>query len=296
MDSAGSTHVLFVGRTTFDVLYRLDHLPEEDTKTYAVAMHASSGGPATNAAITHALLGGESLLLSPIGAGPWAAEVRRALARHGVQHIDLAAGTAYETPLVTVLVNTGRSTRTAINPPLATTEFAPLHAAWNLRWGALPHVILSDGFHLNATLDLLRACRLAGSALVLDGGSWKPGTDALAPSLTAAICSERFAVPAAPHDPEATLAWFAAQGVPFAAVTRGPRPILVFDRGRRYEIEIEAVDAVDTLGAGDVLHGAFCHFLDKTGDCEYALREAARVATHSCMGLGIDSWRQVLRP
>ncbi len=292
MDSADNARVLFVGRTTLDVLYRLDRLPEEDTKIYADALLAAPGGPATNAALTHALLGGESLLISAIGGGPWAAQVRETLAQYRVQSIDLAAGTVYETPLVTVLVNTARSTRTAVNPPLAAVEFPALPARWNATWGARPRVALTDGFHLDATLALLRGCRDDGTALVLDGGSWKPGTDALAPLLTAAICSERFTLPGKTRDAETTLQWFAAQGVPFVAVTRGPRPILVLDHGHRYEIAIAPIDAVDTLGAGDVLHGAFCHSLALSGDCEQALREASRVATRSCAGLGVSAWKR----
>ena len=62
--------VLFLGRTTLDVLYRLDNLPEEDTKVYASQLQAAPGGPAVNAAITHALLGGEAMLVSAVGSGP----------------------------------------------------------------------------------------------------------------------------------------------------------------------------------------------------------------------------------
>lgn len=292
MTSSDNARVLFVGRTTLDALYRLDRLPEEDTKVYADALLTAPGGPATNAALTHALLGGSALLLSALGGGPWAAQVRAVLAQRGVQHVDLAAGTAYEAPLVAVLVNTARSTRTAVNPPLAAIEFPALPETWSAAWGAQPRVALTDGFHLDATLDLLRGCRNAGTALVLDGGSWKPRTDALAPLLTAAICSERFTLPGAARDAESTLRWFAARGVPFVAVTRGPKPILVLDRGRRCEIAIDPIDAIDTLGAGDVLHGAFCHWLARSGDCERALREAARVATRSCAGLGVDAWKR----
>jgi sugar/nucleoside kinase (ribokinase family) len=105
-----------------------------------------------------------------------------------------------------------------------------------------------------------------------------------------AICSERFAVPSAVADAQSTLAWFAEQGVPHVAVTRGARPILALDRGRRFEIEIEPVEAVDTLGAGDVLHGAFCFFLAQGEDFESSLRRAADIATRSCKGLGIVHW------
>ena len=293
MDSApgtGASRVLFAGRTTLDVLYRLDRFPEEDTKVYASDMRAALGGPATNAAITHSLLGGESLLLSAIGGGPWARPVRELLEQHGIQSVDLAAGTSYETPLVTVLLNTPRATRTAVNPPLTQIVFPVLPPVWNPAWGEMPRMILTDGFHLEPMLGLLAACHEAGAALCLDGGSWKPGTEELAPLLTAAICSERFALPGRNSDAEATLAWFAARGVPFIAVTRGAKPILAMDRGRQFEIEVEVIDAIDTLGAGDVLHGAFCHYFLQTNSFESALRQAAHIATLSCKELGVHSW------
>jgi sugar/nucleoside kinase (ribokinase family) len=146
-------------------------------------------------------------------------------------------------------------------------------------------VILTDGFHLAQTLPLLAT--LKETAICLDGGSWKPGTAELVPLLTVAICSERFRVPGQPSNPEATIAWFATRGVPYIAVTRGSRSILGWKQGRIFEIKIEPVEAIDTLGAGDVLHGAFCHHFAIRPDFESALRQAAHIATRSCLNLGI---------
>jgi sugar/nucleoside kinase (ribokinase family) len=292
--SMSSPRVLFVGRTTLDVLYWLDHLPAEDTKAYARQFHAAPGGPALNAAVTHALVGGESMLISAVGGGSWAAAVRDELARLGIRLLDLAAGTDYEAPLCTAWVNAANSSRTVVNPPLSTIALPLLPASWSEAipsdWGTVPPVVLCDGFHLKETLPLLAACKVAGASVCLDGGSWKPGTDELAPLLTVAICSERFTVPGEPASPESIFAWFAAEGVPQVAVTRGPRPILGSDRGRRFEIEIEPIEAQDTLGAGDVLHGAFCHHFAGEGNFEMALRQAARVATLSCQSHGVQSW------
>jgi sugar/nucleoside kinase (ribokinase family) len=282
-------HVLFAGRTTLDALYWLDGLPQEDTKAFAKAFRIAPGGPACNAAITHALLGGRSTLLSAVGAGPWADLVRAELDRRAIRLIDLAAA-GYETPLTTVLVNAPASTRTIINPPMAHSSAHAANTIWDGCWGDPPHLALTDGFHVPETLPLLRSLRDTGAVLCFDGGSWKPGTDTLAPLLTVAICSERFSVPGRQADAETTLAWFAAQGVPRVAVTRGPRPILGSDRGRRFEIPIQPVEALDTLGAGDVLHGAFCFFFTQTGDFEGSLRRAAEIATRSCQGLGIVHW------
>lgn len=290
--------VLFLGRATFDALYRLDRMPEEDTKTYALDLKASSGGPALNAAITHALLGGKAMLVSAIGGGPWAAPVRSQLRSHGARLLDLARGTAYETPLCSVLASSANATRTIVNPPISRLPLRHLSASWAAEmppsWGPIPPVALTDGFFLEETSDLLAACKSAGAAICLDGGSWKPGTEELAPLLSVAICSERFAIPGQIGGPngsaEAVFAWFAARGVPYVAITRGARSILASDRGRRFEIEIARIDAADTLGAGDVLHGAFCHYFALKPDFEPALRRAAEIATLSCRGLGAQAW------
>jgi len=141
-----SPRVLFVGRTTLDVLYWLDHLPAEDTKAYARQFHAAPGGPALNAAVTHALLGGESMLISAVGGGSWAAAVRDELARLGIRLLDLAAGTDYEAPLCTAWVNAANSSRTVVNPPLSTIALPLLPASWSEAipsdWGTVPPVVL----------------------------------------------------------------------------------------------------------------------------------------------------------
>jgi sugar/nucleoside kinase (ribokinase family) len=286
--------VLFVGRTTLDVLYRLDQMPEEDTKVYARDMHTAPGGPALNAAITHSLLGGRAMLVSAVGNGQWAAPVRSQLRRHGVRLLDLAAGTTYETPLCTVLANAANATRTIVNPPISQVALRKLGALWAAEvpstWGAIPPVVLSDGFFLEETLGLLAACKSAGAAICLDGGSWKPGTEALARLLTVAICSERFAISGQKGGADAVIEWFASNGVPYVAVTRGAKSILASDRGRRFEIKVVPINAIDTLGAGDVLHGAFCHYFALKPEFEPALRRAAEIATLSCQCLGAQAW------
>jgi sugar/nucleoside kinase (ribokinase family) len=281
--------VLFAGRSTVDALYWLDEMPREDTKVFARTFRVAPGGPACNAAITHALLGGRGMLMSAVGSGPWAELVRAELDERGIRLVDLAGG-GYETPLTTVLVNAAAATRTIVNPPMARTDVPALIGTWDPAWGSRPLAALTDGFHLREMLPLLSALRDGGTALCLDGGSWKAGTETLAPMLTAAICSERFALPGEAAAAEATLRWLEGQDVPYAAVTRGARPILGFDRGGSFEIAIEPVEAVDTLGAGDVLHGAFCFYFAQGYGFRESLQRAAQVATRSCEGMGIVHW------
>jgi sugar/nucleoside kinase (ribokinase family) len=284
-----SPPVFFLGRSTLDVVYSLPRFPAEDTKTFARAIHVAPGGPATNAAITHALLGGRALLMTAVGEGPWAPPMRKELASLGIELIDLAAGTAYEMPLTTVLVNEAGATRTIVNPPSSPIGLRR-PVAWDPAWGEKPVLALTDGFHLDETMPLLATLHAGGTPICLDGGSWKPATEELASLLSVAICSERFTVPGRPLDPDAVIAWFAEKGVPHIAVTRGASPILAWDRGRRFEIEIARMNAVDTTGAGDVLHGAFCSHYARTGQFEAALGQSAAIATNSCRALGIRAW------
>ena len=278
--------LLFVGRTTLDLLYRLDALPEEDTKIFAQHLHVAPGGPATNAAITASLLGSQVTLLSALGSSLWADAVRCKLARHQIQHCDLAAGTGFEMPIASVMVNQSSGSRTALNPPLDATLLPTIE---HLQ-APLPAAILTDGFHLAETLPLLRQLHQQNLPIVLDGGSWKPHTEDLAPLLDAVICGERFRIPGQEPTHEAVFAWFRQQGVPRIAITRGPQPILAWDSGRSFEIAVEPVSSADTLGAGDVLHGAFLHHYAAGCSFETALRRGSALASESCRGIGVESW------
>lgn len=280
----------FLGRTTLDLLYLLDALPAEDTKVFARAFRSAPGGPACNAAITCTHLGGDTTLITALGKGPWSEAVRTELARLEINIIDIAAGTDYETPLTTVLTGSVSGTRTIVNPPAYNSPLPPLPSHWQHIWGPQPQIILTDGFHLQEFLPLIRSLHAQRIPVTLDGGSWKPCTEEVAPLVTAAICSERFALPGRVSDPDTTLNWFAASGVPSVAVTRGPRSILALHNGSRFEIAIPTIDARDTSGAGDVLHGAFCYFYAESADFEASLRAASEIATRSCQSAGIDCW------
>lgn len=294
---AVNPHCLFAGRTTLDALYWLETMPQEDTKVYARHFKAAPGGPALNAAITHALLGGSTQLVSAVGVGPWAEVVRTSLEVNKIGLLDLAAGTNYETPLCAVLVDAARANRTIVNPPLAEVKLRRL-GSWQqescILGGELPAVALTDGFFFDSVSALLTSLRDEGVAICLDGGSWKPGTEELARLLSVAICSERFCPPTESGGAEAIFAFFAAKGVRNIAVTRGAKSILGWEGGRRFEIEIPRVDVVDTLGAGDVLHGAFSYFFAQEPRFEAALRQGAEIATLSCQSLGTQAWREGL--
>jgi len=74
------------------------------------------------------------------------------------------------------------------------------------------------------------------------------------------------------------------------AITRGEKSILFFENGKIEEIHIESVEVKDTLGAGDVFHGAFCFFYLQKKDFKKALESASKVASESCKFFGTRAW------
>lgn len=77
------------------------------------------------------------------------------------------------------------------------------------------------------------------------------------------------------------------------AITRGAAPIIYLDNRKRGKIPVERVRPTDTLGAGDIFHGAFCYQASQRGQSfRDSLGFAARVATFSCLHLGTRLWME----
>jgi sugar/nucleoside kinase (ribokinase family) len=79
-------------------------------------------------------------------------------------------------------------------------------------------------------------------------------------------------------------------GVQQIAITHGANPILADSYTGM--VEVPHVDAVDTMGAGDIFHGAFCYFASVGYEFVKALREASEIAADSCRFHGTREWMQ----
>jgi sulfofructose kinase len=72
----------------------------------------------------------------------------------------------------------------------------------------------------------------------------------------------------------------------FLAVTNGPQDVLWLEGGTLRRTPVFPVTAIDTLGAGDVFHGAFTLMLAEGREIAAALRFAAAAAGLKCARLG----------
>ena len=76
-----------------------------------------------------------------------------------------------------------------------------------------------------------------------------------------------------------------------AAITNNEKEINVIEKGDKTKIPVPEINAVDTLGAGDVLHGAFCYYLTEGLTRKEALNSASLIASRSCCYFGTHIWR-----
>ncbi|KLE34089.1 PfkB family carbohydrate kinase [Aurantiacibacter luteus] len=279
--------ILCVGRATFDLGYACDAFPAEDGKTTARHFWSGAGGSALNGAVTARALGSEVRLFTLLGAGHFAQAVRGELARFDVPFEDFADPEHDLLPVSSIVVVPGQGTRTIVDQQPAQSVASNLPGDEALDGVS---VLYCDGFLPELAVPLARSARARGIPVVLDGGSWKPWTAELIAHVDHAIVSERFAVPGA-KGPD-ILEAVRALGPSVAAITRGPGPIAWQGDGAGGQIEPPRIEAIDTLGAGDVFHGAYCHFLERGRAPEDALQGAAIVAAESCRYLGTRGWIQ----
>ncbi|ODR99384.1 hypothetical protein AUC68_05275 [Methyloceanibacter methanicus] len=149
-----------------------------------------------------------------------------------------------------------------------------------------PSIILVDGFVPEIALRIVRKAKERGIPIVFDGGSWKASTSELLPFVDYAIVSERFRPPGV-NEPDVIDA-IHDFGPKAVAVTRGGQSIFWSLGDARGTIELTSIVAVDTLGAGDIFHGAFCYRFE--GDFVKSLEFAAKVSAESCRYVGTREW------
>ena len=277
--------ILFIGRSTLDLGYNCPRYPEEDSKLSSTSFTMSGGGPALNAAVTASALGSKARLISVVGKGTLATVVHRELDKFGIELVDLAASGEDVLPVSSIVVVPQTGSRTVIDQQPA----PDLHAVDNadaLLAGI--DVVLTDGQFAPVAVEVLARARARSIPTVLDGGSWKPGTEQLLALIDHAIVSERFSPPdGSVGDLHDTIRRLGPRNV---AVTHGPGPIDWSSGATRGEIIPANVEAVDTLGAGDIFHGAFCHYLGMDEPFERALEVAAEIAANSCTTFGTRAW------
>ena len=149
--------------------------------------------------------------------------------------------------------------------------------------------VLLDGYIMNdQIMNLIVDLKGKGAKIVVDGGSWKEKMEEYLPFVDMMIGSNRYFWPGC--DREETIEKLHEMGVDHVAFTDNEKPIVYSQNNIRKDVEVPSVHAMDTLGAGDVLHGAFCFYLSNGDSVEDALAKSVGIASNSCKYAGTHTW------
>jgi len=277
---------LFVGLCALDSVYRVPMAPTRNEKVVATRHDLAAGGPAANAAVTFAALGGRGTLVTALGRHPLAEWARAELEARGVTVVDATPARRDPPAMSTVCVDDATGERTVVSLNATGSEASP--PAQLSALAADADVVLADGHHAALCRAAAIASRGRGVPVVLDGGSWKPGTEDLLPHVDVAACSADFRMPGTASIPESAAA-LRDHGVPTVVVTRGAEPVLWLTHDDAGETAVPAVEVRDTLGAGDAFHGALAWALGSRA-LPAAIAFAVRVASLRVTFTGPRAW------
>lgn len=280
---------LFVGLATLDVIHRITDSPGPNEKITALAQFVAAGGPAANAAVTFAALGGDATLVTALGSGPIAETIRSELRSVHVHVVDVAPHLVDAAPVSSVSVIDRSGERSVVGGDAASITVPAPTAEETARFLAGAGVLLIDGHHPALASALVTAAHDAGLPSVLDAGRWKPVMPALVGRVTDVVASADFRVPGTSTS-EQSAKMILEGGSPVAVTTAGAEPVRWWMNDRSGDIHVPAVRAVDTLGAGDAFHGAYAYALACGANIEQRISFANEVAAIRCAHIGPRSW------
>jgi len=280
-------HILCIGMAVRDLTFRIEQLPERGFKVNASHFEEISGGNALNAAIGIVRLGGRASICGPMGdIGETSSRyIFDRLAEEGIDAKHIVHMPGLVTPISNIMIDpSGERTIVTFRDP----------RLWKVR---LPdtdellrdcQAILTENRCAEFCTELCVEARRRGIPVVVDvdrAMSLREGL--LTASSHLVFSSEALQSTAGIGDDAEALKKIARLTPSFLAGTRGAQGTLWLDPQQNLQhTPAFPVHTVDTLGAGDVFHGAFALAITEKQDIPSALRFASAAAALKCTRFG----------
>ncbi|MFN6572123.1 sugar kinase [Dendronalium sp. ChiSLP03b] len=279
---------LFVGLVTLDLIYLVDSAPKNNQKIVATDYTVAAGGPATNAAVSFSHLSYQAQILGVVGSHPMTQLIRGDLTNYKVAIADLEPSTSTAPPVSSIIVSQATGERAVVSINAVKTQASNASIPRDILQDI--DIVLIDGHQMVVGIAIAQMAKAMNIPVVIDGGSWKLGFEKVLPFVDYAVCSANFYPPNCQTEKE-VFAYLSAFDIPYIAITHGEKPIEYLSCGQAGAIEVPRIQPVDTLGAGDIFHGAFCHYILQESFTD-ALVLAAKIAADSCGFFGTRRWIQ----
>lgn len=279
--------ILCIGMPVRDLTFRVSGVPGRGSKENASHFEEICGGNALNAAIGIARLGGRATICGPMGDASETTSryIFEHLAQEGIDTSRLVHMPDLVTPISAIMIDPSgeRTIVTFRDPELWKVELPDTDALL-----ADCDAILTESRCAEFCTALCAEARGRGIPVIVDvdrAMSLREGL--LTASSHLVFSSEPLQETADVTDDGEALKVIAKLTSSFLAGTRGPRGTIWLDEhGELQETAAFPVHTVDTLGAGDVFHGAFALAITEGQDLQEALRFASAAAALKCTRFG----------
>jgi sulfofructose kinase len=279
--------ILCIGMPVRDLTFRIEELPERGLKVNASHFEEICGGNALNAAIGIVRLGGAASLCGPMGDARETSSryIFEKMAQEGIDTGHLVHMPGLVTPISNIMIDpSGERTIVTFRDP----ELWKVHMPDTNQLLEDCDAILTESRCAAFCTDLCAEARRRGIPVIVDvdrAMSLREGL--LNASSHLVFSSEPLQETAGVTDDGQALKKIAKLTPSFLAGTRGPKGTIWLDeQGNLQETPAFPVHTVDTLGAGDVFHGAFALAITEGQDLREALRFASAAAALKCTRFG----------
>jgi sugar/nucleoside kinase (ribokinase family) len=279
--------ILCIGMPVRDLTFHTPSVPGRGSKENATSFDEICGGNALNAAIAIVRLGGRASICGPMGDARETATrfIFDQMKQEGIDTTHLIHMPGLVTPISAVMIDpSGERTIVTFRDP----------KLWHVK---LPDsdtllqdcaAILTESRCAEFCTDLCAEAVRRGIPVVVDVDRAMSLREGLLNASTHLVfSSEPLQETADVSDDGQALHKLAKLTNSFLAGTRGPRGTIWRDeQGQLQETPAFPVHTVDTLGAGDVFHGAFTLAITEGQELREALRFASAAAALKCTRFG----------
>jgi sulfofructose kinase len=278
--------VVGVGLNATDTLLIVPHFPAYAGKVPFEEEHLSPGGQVASALVACARLGLRTKYIGAVGDDLRGRIQLESLRGTGINldHVLVRQGCPNQSAYIIIDRSTGE--RTVLWRRDDCLKVLPEEITHDMIFGArLLHI---DGHDTPAVARAAEIARRHGIPVTVDVDTIYEGFDRVLPNLDYLVASSEF--PAAwtgETDPFKALEIIQKEyGLRVAAMTLGAHGALARENGKFHYAPGFVVNCVDTTGAGDVFHGAFCYAVLKAMPMPEALDFSNAMAALNCTALG----------
>ena len=279
--------VLVIGRSCLDYIAVIDQFPEENQKVPLEFRLTEGGGQGGTASCCISRLGGTVAYAGKLGEDDGGRFCLKRLKDFGVatDYIEIVRGG--KTPVAYVFVTAGSGHRTIIYERNSLPRITTDEQLKNL--AVRSEIVLLDPevTHLGGPLKAATKGRIK---IVYDCERWRQGledimntADYFIPSAEF-LESDRLNFGDIPFNRKIIKLNEMVTGL--LIVTRGEKGAYYFSADKLYQVAAPAVNAIDTIGAGDNFHAAFALALAKGFDLHRSVKLSVAVASLSCREYG----------